>query len=314
MQRYTHSGIVPASGAVSTVLCGLTAAVVGGVAYAFLAYWLSWGLVRMILMVVYGLGVGLAIGVAANKGKIRSPLFNTVVALVCVAIGLWVYWGAYDVARNGMQVAGRAWTPQGLSAHAADLFENGSFSLKGGGRGKLDEWPLVIGWFLEGICVTGLVVSMSRQDAARPFCETCQQWTSDTGGLIFVAADGQEPAWQEVLGGDLTAIAVFAPTDPIASPHVRLDLASCPACQHSNFVTLSSVTIKRDSKGKEKKSERALIRNGAITDPEAAFLRQFAKQLHGEEAPDEAGNEDEDWDDVTGDEPENKATDQRNEA
>lgn len=314
MQRYTHSGIVPVGGAVSTVLWGLAAAVVLGVAYAYLAYWLSWGFFRMMLMVAYGSFVGLAIGVAANKGKIRSPLFNTVVALVCVAIGLWVYWGAYDVARNGAAVAGRAWTPQGLAAHAADLFENGSFSLRG--RNKLDGLPLVIGWILEGVCVTGLVVNMARQDATRPFCEACQRWTNPTGGLIYVAADGNEPQWQEVLSGDLTALAVFPPVDVPSSTHVRLDLASCPACQHSNFVTLAAVTITHDRKGKEKKTERAILRNGAITDPEAEFLREFARQLHG----DEDGNDhhdddtDDDWDDLAGDEPENKATDQQREA
>ncbi len=313
MQRYTHSGIVPVGGAASVVLWGLAAAVVGGVAYAYLAYGLSWGIFRMFLMVAYGLAVGLAIGVAANKGKIRSPLFNTVVALVCVAIGLWVYWGAYDVARNGMGVAGRAWTPQGLSAHAADLFENGSFVMRR--KRKVNDWPLVLSWVAEGICVTGIVVGTARKDATRPFCETCLQWTNSTSGLIRVAADGKEPPWQEVLSGDLTAVAVFAPTDQETSPHVRLDLASCPTCQHSNFVTLSSVTIKRDSKGKKKTTEWRLIQNGAITDPEAEFLRQFARQLHGDDegdADDEEDN-DEDWDDVPGDSTDSKAADQQRE-
>ena len=302
MQRYTHSGIVPVSGAASTVLWGLAAAILGGVLYALLAHWLSWGIFRVFLMFFYGLGVGLAVGVAANWGKIRSPLFNTVVALVCVAIGMWVYWGAYDVARNGMQVAGRAWTPRGLAAQAADLFEKGSFVMKG--RRKVNEWPLALAWVAEGICVTGLAVATARKDAARPFCESCLQWTNSTSGLIRVAADGKEPAWQEVLAGDLTAVAVFAPTDLGASPHVRLDLASCPACQHSNFVTLSSVTIKRDSKGKKKTTEWTLIQNGAITDPEAEFLREFARQLHGDDEGDDSdddGGGDEDWDDDSDD-------------
>lgn len=274
----------------TAVIGGLLAAIVGGLLYAFLSWWISWGFLRLLMMIIYSLTVGGAIGVTANKGNIRSPLFNTVLALVCVAVGLWVYWGAYDVARNGMGVAATAWTPQGLRRHAADLFENGSFSMKG--KNKVKEWLLVVFWIGEGICITTIVVGLARSDAARPFCETCRRWTDSTSGLMHLAADGKEPAWQEVLGGDLTALATFAPTGKGTSPHVRLDLASCPACLHNNFVTLHCVTIKRDKKGKTKTIERSLIVNGAITDPEAEFLRQFAHQ----HAVDDGGD-DEDGDD-----------------
>jgi hypothetical protein len=247
----------------------------------------------MFLMLGYSLTVGIVIAVAANRGKIRSPLFNTVIALVCAVIGLWVYWGAFDVARNGVGVAATAWTPHGLSRQAQDLFENGSFTMKG--KAKVKEWPLVAAWILEGVVVTGIIVALARTDAARPFCETCLEWTNSTSGLMRFAADGKEPPWQEVLGGDLTAVATFSPANALTTPHVRLDLASCPKCVHSNFVTLTSVTITRDKKGKKKTHETTLITNGAITDPEAEFLRQYAEQLHGTDGGDE--EEDDEFDD-----------------
>ena len=309
MKRYSHSGIVPASGAINTVLAGLAAAALGGLLYAFLVYWLSWGFFRFLLMLGYSLLVGGAIAYAANRGKIRSPLFNTVIALVCVVLGLWVYWGAYDVARNGAGVAATAWMPEGLARHGQDLFEKGSFTLKG--RNKIDGWLLVIFWIAEGVCVTGIVVAMARMDAARPFCETCQEWTNSTAGLLRLSADGNEPPWQEVLSGDLTALATFEPAGSDTSPHVRLDLARCPKCDHSNFVTLTSVTIKKDSKGKTKTIERALITNGAITDPESVFLWEFSKQLHGPDGADGEGGDDEPIEDEeVEDSPDSEATDE----
>jgi hypothetical protein len=289
MQRYAHSGIVPVAGAIRTVLSGLVAATIGGLVYAFLAYWISWGIIRAILMVVYSLSLGGVLAYAANRGKIRSPLFNTVASLVCVAVGLWVYWGAFDVARNGVGAAATAWTPQGLVRHGQDLFEKGSFTMKG--KNKVKGWLLVAAWIAEGLFVTGIVLAMSLTDAWRPFCESCLEWTESTSGLMRFAADGKEPAWQEVLSGDLTAVATFAPAHAGTSPHVRLDLASCPKCLHSNFVTLTSVTIKKDSKGKTKTVETTLITNGAITDPEAEFLRQYAEQLHGRDGGDEEEEE-----------------------
>lgn len=290
MQRYTHSGIIPVNGAITTVVTGLSAAALAGILYAFLAYWITWGPFRLIMMCIYGLTVGVAIAVAANYGKIRSPLFNTVVAIVCTAIGLWIYWGTYDVAKNGVAVIPAAWGPARLQEHGEQLFKDGTFFMKGNRRAN--GWLLVGAWVAEGICVLLIVVALARTDAARPFCETCLEWTASTSGLLRVAADGNEPPWQEVLGGDLTAIASFQPANASTTPHVRLDLARCPKCQHSNFVSLTSITITTDSKGKTKTKERQLLLNGMITDPEAEFLSEFSKQLHGSDGGD--GEDDDD--------------------
>jgi len=293
MQRYTHSGIVPVGGAINTVLASLVAAAIGGLVYGFLAYWLSWGPLRLLMMLGYSLAVGGSIEIAANRGKIRSPLFNTVVALLVVALGMWVYWGSYDVARNGMAVAPTAWTPAGLHRNGAELFEKGSFTMKR--KQKAKGWLLVAVWIAEGVCVTGIIVAVARSEAQRPFCETCLEWTSAEKGLMYLAADGNEPTWQEVLAGDLTALAVFARAFEHTSPHVRLDLAQCPKCEHSNFVSLTAVTITKDKKGNDKTKERSLITNGAISDPEAVFLDEFAKQLTGvgEDVDDDAKDDDE---------------------
>jgi hypothetical protein len=298
MQRYTHSGIVPVSGAITTVLVGLTAAVLGGLVYAVAAYWISWGIMRLVMMGVYAAVVGVAIGIAANAGKIRSPLFITVVALVCAGLGLWTYWGGYDVARNGLGVAAVAWTPDRLVEHGQELFKEGTFTLRG--KGRTNGWLLAIVWVIEAVCVTFIIVALARTDAQRPFCESCLAWTGSTSGLLLVAADGNEPPWQEVLAGDLTAIAAFQPADPTDSPHVRLDLARCPKCQHSNFVTLTAVTLKTDSKGNTKTIERQLLVNGLITDPEAEFLNAFSERLHGNEEGDEKGYDEDNEEDGDG--------------
>ncbi len=294
MRRYSHSGIVPLAGALNTVLAGLSLAVIGGVAYAFLAWWLSeWGGLRFLLMLGYSSLVGITIAVAANRGKIRSPLFNLVIALVAVALGLWVYWGAYEVARHGLAVAPTAWTPAGLQRNGAELFEKGSFTLKR--KQRAEGWLLVGFWIGEGVCVAGIVIALARSDAHVPFCESCLEWTRSEKGLMYLAADGTEPQWQEVLAGDLPALAVFERAKSTSSPHVRLDLARCPKCEHSNFVSLRAVTITKDKKGNDKTKERSLIVNGAISDPEAVFLAEFAKQMTGigEDVDDEDDDEDE---------------------
>ncbi|MEX2174209.1 MAG: hypothetical protein WD872_07595 [Pirellulaceae bacterium] len=311
MQKYSHSGIVPPPAAIHTVLAGLATAAIGGVIYAFASYWLNIGLVRCLLMLVYAFSLGGIIAWMANRGKIRSPLFVTVVALLCAALGMWIYWGTYDVARHGWGVAGSAWTPQGLLRQGEDLFVNGSWALRG--RRQVTGWLLVAIWIVEAVVVLFLASGAARADAARPFCETCLEWTHPTPSLLRLAADGNEPTWQEVMAGDLPALAVFEPTDANASPHVRLDLSSCPQCQHGNFVSLTGVTITSSRKGKAKTHEHSLIVNGQITDAEAEFLREFARQLHGtadgdpgDDDDDDGGDEDDEVENVK----EKQATDE----
>ena len=160
---------------------------------------------------------------------------------------------------------------------------------------KAKGWLLVAFWIAEGVCVTGIVVALARSDAHVPFCETCLEWTSSQKGLMHLAADGNEPQWQEVLAGDLPALAVFDRASSNSSPHVRLDLARCPKCEHSNFVSLTAVTITKDKKGNDKRTERSLIVNGAISDPEAVFLAEFAKQMTGaEQGAEDVADEDAD--------------------
>jgi hypothetical protein len=195
------------------------------------------------------------------------------------------------VARNGLAVAPSAWSPAGLGRNGTDLFQNGSFTMKR--RQKVDGWLLVGFWIGEGICVAGIAVALARSDANVPFCESCQEWTKSEQGLLRLAASGAEREWQELLAGDLPALAVFERALSTMSPHVRLDLARCPKCEHSNFVSLTAVTITKDKKGNDKTKERSIVRNGAISDPEAVFLAEFAKQLSGmNEVDDESDDED----------------------
>ena len=296
MQKYSHSGTVPLGGAIWTTLFGLAAAVIGGVVYAYAFHWIgvAW-FIRLGLAFIYALVVGCTISGVANRTKIRSPLFVTVVGLLCTAVGLWVYWGAYNWACNGPQVGVAAWTPQGLVEQGRDLFANGSWTFK---RKVVRGWPLVAFWVGEALTGLWLVVTLARSDADRPFCETCLEWTNPTKGLMNLSATGHEPVWGEVLAGELPAIAEFSPARGTHPATVRLDLASCPKCEQSSFVTLTAITTSTDSKGKTKTTERAMIVNGALTATEAEFLRQFAQQLTTEpgdsEAADAASDEQED--------------------
>lgn len=292
MQTYSPSGIVPLRGAILTMLVAFSAAIIGGIVYAFAFWWISIGILRILLALGFAVTLGFTIAAAARGGKVRSPTFVTIIALLAVIVTLWIYWGAYDWARHGPRAGVAAWSPGGLIAQGQDLFENGSWAIR---RSVIKGWLLVVFWVVEALTIGFIVVASASVDAQRPFCETCLEWSESTSNLMRLQGTGTEPAFQEVLAGDLTALGVCEPAPHGSREYVRLDLASCPKCEHSSFVSLYAVKVTKDKKGNDKTEQKTLVMNGALTDAQAEFLRLFAEQMRppgivvgeGEEAEEE---------------------------
>jgi hypothetical protein len=275
MRTYSPSGTIPIAGAVITVLSGLVAALVAGFLYAYLFRWAFIWFLRILLTSGFALLLGGTIDLVARRTKIRSPLFVTAVAVVTTLAGLWIYWGATIWAREGAGRGLAAWSPAELVAYGQHLFANGSWRFKGW---QVTGLPLVGFWIAEALWVLYLSLGMARSEVYRPFCESCLAWTESSDGLMRLRATGQEPAWREVLEGELPALAEFPPADDTDAELVRLDLASCPKCEQSNFLTLVAVKCKTNSKGKVSTTETTLVKSGEVSDVHAEFLRQFAAQ------------------------------------
>jgi hypothetical protein len=293
MRTYTSSGIVPIAGGLITAVAGLLTAVVAAFVYAYAFHWMPIGFLRIFLCLIYCVVTGMTIAKLGKQTKIRSPLFITALAFAAMLLGLWIYWGAYRWAKEGAGVGLAAWSPQELIAFGQRLFEDGSFKFR---RTTIEGWPLVVFWVLEvGVMFCG-IVGIAQAHVWQPFCELCQEWTSTHAGLLRLTASGKEPAFEQILAGDFALLATFPLAGEKTSPHVRLDLTSCPACQHSNFLSLAAVSIKVDRKGKEKTSEEPLLSYGVLTDVQAEMVRQLAHMLAGEQNPDyaEGGSDAED--------------------
>jgi hypothetical protein len=297
MQTYKHSGTVPVSGGISTAVAGLSAAVIGGFAYGFAFYWMPFTLLKLLLLMGYCFLVGTTIAGVARSTKIRSPLFVTAIAVICVIVGWWVEWGAYRWAKEGAGIGLAAWSPTEILAFGQRLFEDGSFRLR---RSTVAGWFLVGFWIAEAGTMLVSIVRLAREDAARPFCEACEAWTDTDKGLIHLASDGKEPAWAQVLAGDLASLGLFPVAAPETSPYARLDLTTCPKCEHSNYLSITATTITLDKKGNAKEKHEPLMTNAVLTATQAEMVRQLANLLESEGQQDYAEGEvnDEDLNDA----------------
>jgi hypothetical protein len=279
MQTYSASGIVPVTGGIVTALAGLIAAAISGFVYAYAFHWMPIGFVRILFCLLYCFVIGITIATIGKWAKIRSPLFITIVALASTLVGLWIYWGAYQWAKEGAGAGLAAWSPGGLIAFGQRLFEDGSFKIR---RSTIDGWLLVGFWIVEAGVMLVSIVGSAQAHVWQPFCETCQEWTTTNAGLIRLSASGDEPAISQALAGDFAMLATLPLASAKTTPHVRLDLATCPQCPHSNYLSLSSVAIKIDRKGKERTTEQSLLSHGLLTAVQAEMIRQLAHVLQSE--------------------------------
>ena len=271
MQTYSHSGAVPVLGALGTILAGAVTAVLGGLAYGYAFYYIPVAYLNILFTLAFGAGIGFVVVSAAVAGKVRSPLFVGAVTFGSTLLGLYAYWGAYLLALAGIDRVGLvAFWPPALLDFGRFLFENGSWGLREGEvvKGGL----LAIIWIVETVVIVGLSMTIARLDGDRPFCEACNEWTQRQRGIARLASDGSEPAWTAVLAGDLPSLASFEPAEPGARQFVRLDVARCPRCQESRFLTASAVEIVVDKQGHSSEKLRGLITNAILTPAQFAVV------------------------------------------
>jgi hypothetical protein len=271
MQTYSHSGRIPITGAIATLLAGLVAAAVCGMVYAYAFYYVPFLILNLLFTLLFAGAIGLMTGIGSAGGKVRNNLFVSAAAVFCTLVGLYVYWGAYMWVLAGIGNVGlNAFNPRALASFAAWLFQNGSWGLSEGS--PVTGWPLVAVWIIEAGATLFISVSASRLGADRPFCESCNEWTDQHAGVARLAANATEPAWQEVLAGDLPALAAFEPAHPADSVYVRLDVARCPRCEQSRFLTINSIATTTDSKGNTSENVQPLIANAILTPMQFAVV------------------------------------------
>src|SRR5262245_59826474 len=275
MQTYSHSGTVPVGGAIKTVLVGIGIAAIGGIIYAFAFRWIPFVYLNFLVALAYSGTTGFAIAAMARRGKIRNNWFVAVVAFLVALVGLYVYWAADLWALAGIQNVGlAAFSPRVLIAFGKHLFEKGSWGIK---KETVTGWFLVAFWIAEALLILRVSVSYALAEARRPFCEPCNEWSEIEENVARLAATGEEPAWQQVFEGDLPSLAEFPAAEAGAHQYARLDVARCPKCEQSRFLTVSTVKITIDKKGRANEQVRRLITNAILTPSQFAVVEACSK-------------------------------------
>lgn len=279
MTTYRHSGVMPIAGVLRGILVGGVAAIGLGALYALAVHYIPIVYVSILATLCCGGGIGWAVGASARSGKIRNTLGVGLLGFVCGTTGLYVAWGTTALALTRFQLGSAAFHPRTIAAIVEFLFENGSWGLNQNG-GAVTGIPLAIVWLVEaGIVLVAASKVAIGQIAQLPFCEACAAWTVPEKSVRVLSADGTEPPWSRVLDGQLIALNEFPVATGDESATVHLDLASCPSCEQSHFLTARQVTATADAKGNVKITEKPLATNLIIPPLEAQFVRLCGQEV-----------------------------------
>jgi hypothetical protein len=219
---------------------------------------------------------------AAKAGKVRNMHLLGIYGAAFGLLGLYAAWGADLLARGVVKNAGlHAFHPLVLWEYMKFFYERGLWTLGHGGQGGDRVSGIVLGivWLGEAGIIVGLAARIAwRGISSQPFCETCNRWTVSEANVQRLAASSrQAEALEPVKAGDLAALDAFDRAAANARAYLQLDLARCPKCQQSNFLSIYDCQHTVDKHGKPKLTKTAVVENLIIAADDIPRVRQAGR-------------------------------------
>lgn len=281
---YRHSGRVPISGLMIAMLVLVPFAIIAGIVYSGIVVYLPFLKLRCVITFLYGGLLGLVAGTVCRATKFRNHFAVAIMTLLITAISFYAAWAVHcawfvqsqeGFSKDVFLVALTGFDPRMIYGWGEYIFENGLWVKNGNPH---DGYEAVIGWVLEALIIFVMAFVSRKVYGNQPFCEDCNEWTSETKELAVLPVSATDPAWQTVIGGNVSSIRKLQ-LAPDSNRYVELQLASCPSCTSSDFLTAVSVELRLNKEGNLEKNESDIFRALTISADQKAEVIEFADQM-----------------------------------
>ncbi len=298
---YKHSGKVPISGLLLAFVILVPAAVVLGIVYSGAVVFVPFIKLRGLVTFFYGGILGALTGLVCYHAKFRSHFFVLLVTLAVAFLSYYVSWAVHAAfvvwSQNGftedvMPMAAVGFLPNFIIDWATYIYEEGIWGM--GAGGAISGWQVVGLWVLEALIIFGTALAAKSVYGTAPFCEDCNSWTEETKELAQLPVSPADPAWQQFAQGNLDAVKKLQIVQNVPQ-YVELQLAACPTCANSDFISAVGITLTANKEGEIQKSETDIVRHLRITHAQKEGIQQFAVAM-AEAVAEMSGAEDDDPD------------------
>ncbi len=285
-ETYKHSGKVPAKGMLLVAFALIPFAIVMGVLYSFGIVYLPFMKIRVVVTLFFGGALGGLSAIVCHKAKFRSRLAVFLVILLVSATSYYASWAvhhtAFGLRKGALNVPNAAvdalegFAPKNIYRWAKIIHDNGIWSV---GKGKkLKGIGVCILWALEALIIFGTAISSRGKFGSAPFCEDCDEWTNETVDLANLPVAPDDPAWDKFSTGDLDAVKKLQLVVD-SMQYVELQVATCPTCENSDFVSAVGVVLKHGKDGEFDKKTKPIVRHLRISRTQHDEIQAFASAM-----------------------------------
>jgi hypothetical protein len=279
---YKHSGKFPLSALLAGLLVGVAVGLPGAYAYSYAIIYVPIVYLSFLLSMGFGLLVGLATAGGLRMRKARNTALSAVLSLLvglgCLYFswGVWVYANLRQAGIKDIGLLGLVLRPDSLWRLILEMNKTGVWTIRGATPTGITLWVV---WGVEAAVILGCVllaaVAIIQSD---PFCENCEKWCEKKEGVGRANSGDVNELKQRMESKDFGYLEKLGTAGVEEPAWFRVDLHSCPSCQATNTLTVKSITVSVDKRGKRSEKSTDVVDKLLISASEADAIRRFGQK------------------------------------
>ena len=268
---YEHSGKFGFMGPAYMLIIGAACTLVLSVIYGYAIFYIPFIYLNFLIALGFGALVGMLVGHGGKLGKVRNSPLLLFFGLVFGILAEYTGWVSWVFAFSKQEVL--ALYPSQILAVVTYVAQKGAWSIFG--------WTPMGGslytiWGIEAVMIIGTsTLACWGVVCSTPFCEHCNRWVEGKKSIspLEPIPDPDKFKSQLEQAGD-TVVKALKKVDSKNKEYTQLDLIKCPECNYSYYLSMKSIKIEVDSKGKEKKDETDIVENFVLSNDSYRVISQ----------------------------------------
>ncbi len=256
---YRHNGTFTPMGLVVTIFVGVAAGLVLGGAYGAICYVNPFIYVSVLATLGSALATAFVVLVVAKWMHIRSTPLVLVAGLVSAMALVYGNWAMWAVAITEWDFTYLTMTPMELWQGMGEVAEQGYWSI-GSGDTPVSGLALWGVWLVEaGILVCFLLYMLRGWYAKEVYCETCQQWATDSTYSRYGVPESFQTFLSQLTSGNADVLAdLHQVPDRVGHPYLQFGVHTCGGSCKEVLVITQSVDVFDEKKKKKKNADPEL--------------------------------------------------------
>lgn len=259
---FAHSGKVPVTAILLMIIFGLIGALILSVIYGYAIAYIPLIYINFFITVGFGMLTGIAVGIGGKMGKARKPALYGLIGLIVGLFAVYASWIAWFYASSDQTLL--ILNPDELLTAINLVSITGAWNIFGWTPTGLSIYLI---WAIEALIVIGgctLVAYGYVQ--VQPFCEKCSQWVENAQTITgYQAIEDEKDFTRKLEEGQLDMVSSLQKAPDTSLKSTEIEINHCGSCDESNYLSLTTVNVSVDDKGKESKDSNKFICNLKIS-------------------------------------------------